>query len=496
MVTPVPTSRAAWISLIGCLTVTLLLYQSTVASTYALWSQNPLSLGYLVVPAVSYLIWTRRDHLKNLVPAPSYWALPWLGLATLVWLVGNLTGTDIVQQLALIAIVIGFVWAIAGAAVLGALLFPLVFLVFALQLGDRFIPVLQDMTARFAVKLLQTSGVPVLLEGHVISIPGGRWQVADACSGINYLTSSLAVGYLYAGLVYRRWSHRIGFVLASAILPLVANGVRVYATIFIASLGATGIASGMEHYIFGYVVFAAILWLLLVTCGRWLEDEVSNPSDQFTRADPSPSASARRTSTLFAAACATVLVAAAPVASRMLFHSHGLGTSGQLQVAKPWTAIPGDAFGWKPRFNAPSDEAIQSFTANGKKVTAYMASYSSQQPGIKLASATNLLFLDPWWETQDSVRTIDVHNRRERVRETVLRSPQSSLVLWSWYWVDGRMVSDDYLAKLLLAKSRLLRSADGAVAIVIATDGQSTSDAADILTAFIAEMSWTAPSEP
>ena len=61
------------------------------------------------------------------------------------------------------------------------------------------------------MKMLEVTGVPVLLEGHVISIPGSKWTVADACSGINYLMSSVAVGYLYAGTVISVLdsSHRI-----------------------------------------------------------------------------------------------------------------------------------------------------------------------------------------------------------------------------------------------------------------------------------------------
>ncbi len=190
----------------------------------ALWSHDPFSHGYLVIPAAGYLAWTRRKDFESLTPAATFWALPLLALLAFLWLLGNLTNTAVVQQFCLVAMVVGLVWGLLGSSAARALLFPLGFLLFALPLGDRIVPVLQDFTARFAVKLLQFSGVPVLLEGHVISIPGSRWQVAEACGGINYLVSSLAVGYVFAGTAYRSWTHRVSFFAASALLPLVATG--------------------------------------------------------------------------------------------------------------------------------------------------------------------------------------------------------------------------------------------------------------------------------
>ena len=64
---------------------------------------------------------------------------------------------------------------------------PLVFLFFAVPMGDWLIPWLQDFSAWFAMKLLDLTKVPALLEGRIITIPGGRWEVAEACSGIQVI---------------------------------------------------------------------------------------------------------------------------------------------------------------------------------------------------------------------------------------------------------------------------------------------------------------------
>ena len=187
---------------------------------------------------------------------PAFWWLPVLAVAAFGWLLGNLTNTTVVQQLCLAVMFVGLVWGSVGTSSVQPLMFPLGLLIFALPIGDWVVPSLQNLTAWFAVKMLQSCGFPALLEAHVISIPGSRWQVAQACSGINYLMASLVLGYLYAGLVYRTWPHRIGLFLASGVMALLANGLRVFVTILIASLGATQVAAGMEHYLIGWLVFS------------------------------------------------------------------------------------------------------------------------------------------------------------------------------------------------------------------------------------------------
>jgi exosortase/archaeosortase family protein len=209
------------------------------------------------------------------------------------------------------------------------LLFPLGLLLFALPFGERFVPALvpalQEFTARFALKLLTLSGVQAVLDGYAISIAGDRWLVSEACGGINYLTASLVVGYIYAGTVYREWPHRAAFLVASALVPLVANGLRVYTTILADYAGATAVVAGMGHYLYGIVVFGIIMSVLFMTCGRWREepstgdDPMSVPQQRAVAVSPP---SARRL--VLCATLGMLLVAVGPVSARALRHQPAL----------------------------------------------------------------------------------------------------------------------------------------------------------------------------
>src|SRR5262249_9527408 len=166
----------------------------------------------------------------------------------------------------------GFVWGALGAEIARSLLFPLAFLFFAVPFGAGLIPWLQDFSAWLSVRFLSLSGIPVLLEGRYINVPHGKWEVAEACSGVRYLISSLAVGFVFAGLVYRSWAHRIGFFAASAIIPILANALRIYGIVLLGYLGSERLARDADHRIAGLVFFSAIMILLFLVGIRWSED--------------------------------------------------------------------------------------------------------------------------------------------------------------------------------------------------------------------------------
>ena len=108
------------------------------------------------------------------------------------------------------------------------LAFPFAILFFAVPFGEVLVPMLMQWTADFTVVALKVSGVPVFREGQNFVIPSGSWSVVEACSGVRYFLASLFVGALYAWQMYRSPLRRALFLLASIVVPIVANWVRAY----------------------------------------------------------------------------------------------------------------------------------------------------------------------------------------------------------------------------------------------------------------------------
>lgn len=467
------------------LVVMVALFASTARSFATLWAQDPLGHGYLVIPASAYLAWQRRRELAALFPAIGISALPVLALAAFGWLLGNLSETDTVQQLFLALMVVALVWGILGPAVARVLAFPLGFLLFALPLGARFVPALQDVTAWFAVRLLDWSGIPVVLREHVISIPGGAWRVAEACSGINYLTASLAIGAFYAGTTYRYWRHRIGFLVAAALVPLIANGLRVYGTIFIASQGGTRIAEGTRHYLFGWFVFAAMMVILFVTCGRWREAPDPPPPTGVSRGPSRPGA------LVGFALVALLTVAAAPAyAARYWHRSPAVVPAFSPPVASaPWVLSSRGPSAWRPHFESSTAQFDRTYEHDGVTITVHVAYYAPNQKGTKVVGGRQSLSADPWWVAGSQAQRATLAGQTFDVRETRLEGPSGSLTVWNWYSAAGHLTGDKYWAKLHVALSRLAGSEPPSYAIVIATPTREGIESTALLQSFLSGLS-------
>ena len=479
------TWRSAGAILLCSSALLVLLYWPTVVSLVAMWRTSTYSYGAVVIPCAAYLVWSRRKRLTKLQPAPEFWALPVLAALSFGWLLGQLTATNALQQFCLVTMLIVMIWSQVGTRAAKALLMPLAFLLFAIPMGDGLIPALQDLSARIAVKLLDFSRIPVLSEGLYISVPYGKWEVAEACSGVRYLYASLVVGFLFAGLAYRSWVRRVSFLLASAVVPILANGVRVYGIILLGYLGGSRVALGVDHVLAGFLFFSIVTAVLIALGLRWREKpkpdsaEVAVHSPGASAPESQGPASSYALSSLprrgVSAVLAIAVLGVPPVSAHFIWNRLAGSAAGELKppgVSPPWKPVRWDSTDWRPHYLEPSSEIIQNYEFGEHAVKLYVAYYAPSQRGTKLASSSNRLFDKPeWWRAREGNTALDAAGHAFRAHVTFIRSAKRSLMIWSWYWVDGTYTESDYAAKLLLAKARLFGSREGSAAIALATDG-------------------------
>ncbi len=197
-------------------------------------------------------------------------------------MLAHLTDVAVIEQLAAVSLIPLLVWMTLGWTTVRILAFPLGFLLFAVPMGEGLIEPLMQFTASFTVHLLRLTGIPVFWEGTFFSIPSGDWSVVAACSGIRYLIASLFLGVLYAYLNYRSFWRRIAFIALSAIVPILANGLRAYLIVMIGHLSGMKLAVGIDHLIYGWVFFGFVMFLLFALGNLWSERPVSEIVDDQT----------------------------------------------------------------------------------------------------------------------------------------------------------------------------------------------------------------------
>ncbi len=482
-----------------CVFCILGLFWQTTASIVAIWWRSEtFAHGFVVVPICLWLTWRRRETLALIAAKPWWPGLAFVFLAGALWLVMGVADVLGVKQFALAFMIQAAIITVLGTGVARALAFPLAFLLFAIPAGEILVPVLMDWTADFTVNALRWSGVPVYREANHLTIPSGRWSIVEACSGIRYIIASFMVGTLYAAIAYRSTRRRVMFIAASLVVPVVANWLRAYMIVMIGHLSNNRYAVGVDHLIYGWIFFGVVMVLLFWVGSFWQEDPAPTRSAAVSStwlsssiaSDPAPGRM------LFAAALAAILTAGLwlPIAATIDRRDSTTTPIVPAIVGENGWTPSGIAFAdWKPRYKGFASELQQTFRRDGRDVGLYIAYYRNQEKGQELVTSGNLLVTpDDWtWRVMaNGSDSVEWMGKRVPVNQAEILGRRDRLEVFRLYWVDGRTTSSEYVAKALLAWSRLSAHGDDAALIVMYTPILAPGDSArETLRAFGSMMS-------
>ena len=237
------------------------------------WNIDTYSHILLILPILAWLVWIRRDEVAR-VEARGWWpGFLWCLLGLAICFVGRSADINLIAQLGVIVAFQGATFGIVGLRVGLILAFPLAYMFFLVPFGDEIIPPLQYVTAEMATALTRFSGVETVADGIHIDTPAGLFIVAEECSGVKFLVAMVALGVLVAYSCFASWKRRILFLLACVIVPIVANGIRAWATIFIAQYVGAEAAGSFDHIVYGWFFFGIVIALVLGVAWRWFERE-------------------------------------------------------------------------------------------------------------------------------------------------------------------------------------------------------------------------------
>ncbi len=474
-------SAAIGALVLGVATVVAILsiFERTTRAMIQTWYEsNSFNHCFLILPIAGYLAWRKRVELANAAVAPDWRGGIGVALGAIMWLLGDATGTLFIQEFSVVFIIQALVLTIYGKSVFRILLFPLLYLYFAVPFGLELVPPLQTATAFLAVGLLKLAGVAVFSDGYLISIPGADWYVADACSGIRYVISSLALGGLVAGMMFVTWWRRALVLVVSIIVPIIANGVRAFGIILLAYSTDNQLATGVDHLIYGWFFFTLVSAAVLAIAMAFRE----MPPQFGTQQSASPFLMTSPASCFFAAIGVLVTVGATraygdyidSAADNLTFHLEAPEIAGY----RLGTDNPGDRL--LPVFDG-ADAMIEAlYQAPEQNVHLRLGYYLNERRGAQAISPNHELPGAP--ETTIVGKgnvAVTMGGQPTTVRYQRIFADNRGRIIWYWYWVDGHVTGDPYFAKLLEAQAKLLGGRRPAAIFAIAADYRSDPVAAE-----------------
>lgn len=159
-------------------------------------------------------------------------------------------------------------------------------------------------------------------------------------------------------------------------------------------------------------------------------------------------------------------------------------------LLQPLTTIPAEMAGWRLRSTDQLDENVVSMLAatsllartyqrGDDRLSVFVAWYGSQSSGAGFHSPTNCLPGNGWMIRKAETVDVPVDGERIGIRSYLIRNDDTDLTVLYWYQSGTRIVTNEYVGRLLLFRDALLdgRRSGSLVRVVAGPDPNQVRDA-------------------
>ncbi|MFC7497898.1 exosortase A [Enterovirga sp. GCM10030262] len=445
----------------------------------------------LILPLIGWLVWQRLPELRRLRPAawpPGLWLV---GAGALAWLLGEAGFVALARHAGLVLMLQGAVIACLGRAVSRGLAFPIFFALFLIPVGEEIVPLMQTITAEMCMALLGLVGVPAHIEGVFITTPTGYFEVAEACAGVEFLIAMVALGALVANVCFVSWRRRALFMIAAVAIPILANGVRAWGTVYIAHLTSSDFAAGLDHIVYGWFFFALIVAFLMAAGWRFFDRRPGDP--WFDPDNLQPCAAQGGSTPVLLAVSAALALAAGPLAWSAAIASAGVRevpAAIDLPSVPGWRRIAAEGRAWKPHFAGADRVHISRYrSTKGHEVDLAVAIFARQEEGREIVGFGQGAVgpASAWAWTASAAPPPGGRADRIASHGTVRE-------VATFYRVGDILTGSDYRVKIETMKTRLLGGEQRAVALLVSAEAPAEgADPRPAIDAFLADLGPIAP---
>ena len=439
------------IVLLTGLAVSAVFYDTTQNLIYLWLNSETYSHCFFILPITFWLIWRQRDLYKYTDVQISYAALAPLFLSLLLWFIGRLLTASVIEQYGFLCIWLSSICLFLGWPLFKSLLFPFAYLLLMVPIGEGVVPALMEFTAYFTTETIRLVGIPVYREGLFISLPSGNWNVVEACSGIRYVLASVTLGTLFAYISYQSYWKRGLFILASLIVPILANGIRAFLIVMIGHFSNLKLAVGVDHLIYGWVFFGIVIFTLFSVGSIWQDKELVP-----LKKDNKGKIYRFSSSYLTALIIFFISLFSIKYIGDMTEKSQRQVIASELpKTINEWQQITIPKGFWQPQSPQAALFEKNMYKNNQEQIAGrYKAQFLGTKES-KVVSALNRLTDDTFvW------RLIHHDQRIENghpVNEYLLSNKKLTLLAWSWYNIGDKPVINPYKAKLIELKQRIFQ---------------------------------------
>ena len=465
------------------LAIISLVFLREISAAIEVWNASTAySHCYLVLPMTAYLLWERRDVLATAQPKPDLrFAVAAIPL-TAFWLIAERLGIMEARQLALVAGVELLFLTVLGRRTFWSISGPLLYLFFLVPFGAFLTPALQQFTASFSIIGLDLLGIPNFSDKFTIETPAGIFFVAEACAGLRFLIAAIAFGVFYSLLSYTSWKRRLGFIAASIVVPIIANGFRALGIVVLGQLLGSAEAAAADHLIYGWVFFSAVM-LLLIAGGHLFRDSLP-PLESW----PAPTVAVPRAWPFWCGAALVVLLGIGPALAGII------NSTSMLPVLPRTTVIvvPATCSSTDQAAENSADRRALTIICGEQRFEATVQAFAARSTASAMISERRRMTQEVGAENA-ALSVLDLPD--ETGHWTLVQTTDPNRATAYASWVDGAPVSSSMTGRLAQARDSILGATYVPALITITTAEPANSSpmqrklTLDRLTALLREQS-------
>lgn len=437
----------------------LILYQSSVIRFANLWLEDGYSHGFLLLAVCIYIFYERWTQQKtSVVINSSFTGVLVVAFLSIIWAVATLTFVEKIELIGFMLLFPALLMAIFGWQQSKKFFFPFFLLLFAAPVVELFNDVFRKATALLSGAALEITGLTVFVDGFLIQIPVGLFEVDTGCSGIRVVTVGMILSLLYVYMNRLTVKQSIIVVGLGFVCSFLSNIIRVYMIVVAGHLTRMQHPWIEDHANLGWVVFAVVMAIYYYFLYKFYPSLQKTASESGSALDAGPieirNANSRKVS-LGLLACLFAIVSGPAMA-------YYLSTQGKETIPENYglpaqlgSLIKKDAIanGWLPEYKyGKGDYFEQALYQDGNRnVNVHIRRFLQQSPDNEAINVNNRVYQRGVWSEVSSRILSDYNNESLpfSVEETEIhKGATNKMLVWRWYETNARKTGDSRIAKL------------------------------------------------
>ena len=436
-------------------------------------SRDDSSHGFLVPFISLYFVWTKRERLSQIPIIPNIsGGITIIVIASILLIMGSVSGVAIAQEMSILLVIPGIVLLLLGMPYIIALALPLTYLIFMSPILNVFLDKirwpLQLFSAKFAGVILKYAGIPAYQYKNYIELPNITLEVADVCSGVNYLISIIAIAIPIAFLTQKAWQRKIVIISSAVSIGILANVARIILIGIWTTYNIGENSHGPNHIFRG--LFVSVIGFVFLFIVAWVFAETSPLSVIKSNTEKRIATSGITINTQqFNKAWLIAIALLLSIGSYLFLYNPQ-----PIPLKRNLKELPIAIGDWRLanteyqknlfEVQGADSEVIKVYkNASGREIKLYIGYFELQKQDKELINYR----LQGLYNNAKEIEISADSYGQIKVNEAILQNASQNLIVLYWYNINGRIIADNRRAKVITAIDGLIyRQTNGAIIMV------------------------------